>query len=106
MLSTQVLLKKLFSTNPEPDAVIHTSINFVQMWVDLQKKSYRVKMKEMVQYLSDWMLKKEQYIGPYSEIVVRSLRVLCVVLHGRRFLVFLECLVYSCTFFQTGFPRM
>lgn len=61
-------IEKLFPNSP--DAVIHTIVNFMQTWADLQKESDKAKMKAVAQSLSDWMLKKEQCAGPFSDIVV------------------------------------
>ena len=61
-------IEKLFPNTP--DAVIHTAINFVQTWVDLQRENDKAKMKAMAQSLSDWMLQKDQLAGPFSDVAV------------------------------------
>lgn len=64
----KMAIEKVFVTSP--DEVIHSAIHFLQMWTDLHKEKDRIKMKGMVQSLSDWMMKKEGYSGPCSDIVV------------------------------------
>jgi len=64
----KMAIEKLFPNTP--DAVIHTAINFVQTWVDLQRENDKAKMKAMAQSLSDWMLQKDQLAGPFSDVAV------------------------------------
>jgi hypothetical protein len=53
-----------------PDAVIHMTSNFLQMWAELQKERDKAKMKEMGHYVDEWMSKKGRLIDPYYDIVV------------------------------------
>ena len=60
-------IEKLFPSNP--DAVIHATINFVQIWAGLSKEGDAARMKDMAQRLLDWM-HKDVFNGPYSDIAV------------------------------------
>ena len=64
----KMAIEKRFPNSP--DVVIHSAINLLQTWTDLQRESDRAKMKEMVQSLSDWMVKKDHSINSLSDVMV------------------------------------
>lgn len=58
----KMAIEKCFPTNP--DVVIHSTINLMQMWIDLQKTKDKDKLMELVQCLTCSMGEKKQ--GPIS----------------------------------------
>lgn len=53
--------EKNFPSNP--DAVIHEALNYMQIWVELQKEADKDKMKKMARSLTEWMGRKTPYLG-------------------------------------------
>lgn len=62
----KMAIEKDFPSNPE--AVIHTALNFMQIWIDLQKESDKNKM-ELVQGLTGWM-DKEKMSSSCSDVAI------------------------------------
>ena len=61
-------IEKIFPSNP--DAVIHATINYMHIWVELQREDDKDKMHKMAQCLTEWMGKKTPYLGHSSDIMV------------------------------------
>ena len=61
-------IEKIFPSNR--DAVIYAAVIFMQTWVEVHKEIDKAKTRKVSPCLIDWMGKKDQHVGPRSDIIV------------------------------------